>query len=135
LISDVEYDWGYPEPVGLNTATLPPAFLHSPPPHLEKKELSRAIEEMQYRGIGSRNVIEVVGEREKPGGKVGEFVWGQIHHVLAPRYFRSPNPALTLTSRNRFPLISLPLHFGKAKQQQECFFFGYILLPPRSRLS
>jgi hypothetical protein len=42
-------------------------------------------------------------------------------HVLAPRFVRSPNPAFTLTSRNRFPLISLPLHSGEAKQRWESF--------------
>jgi hypothetical protein len=38
-------------------------------------------------------------------------------HFLALRYFRSPNPAFTLTSRNRFPFISLPLYSGEAKQR------------------
>jgi hypothetical protein len=40
-------------------------------------------------------------------------------HVLASRYFRSLNHAFTLTSRNRFPLISLPLHSGEAKLRWE----------------
>jgi hypothetical protein len=42
-------------------------------------------------------------------------------HVLALRLFRSLNPAFTLTPRNRFPLISLPLHSGEAKQRWESF--------------
>jgi hypothetical protein len=35
--------------------------------------------------------------------------------------FLSPNSAFTLTSRSRFPLISLPLHSGEAKQRWESF--------------
>jgi hypothetical protein len=46
-------------------------------------------------------------------------------HVLAPRFFCLLNPAFILTSRNRFPLISLPS--GEAKQRWESFV-GLILL-------
>jgi hypothetical protein len=51
--------------------------------------------------------------------------------VLAPQFFHSPNLAFTLTSRNRNPLIPLPLRSGEAKQQQKCCSTP----PSRSRLS
>jgi hypothetical protein len=56
-------------------------------------------------------------------------------HVLAPQFFCSPNSTFTLTSRNRFPLISLPLTPVKLSNDGKVFVQLSSTPPPRSRLS